>query len=132
MVKKNNEKIINNDEFPPLPPSPTPTDNPTPKGTGQETDSVWNTVRRKKAKSISPTKKRNSSAEIVTYVKTVQSKTVKSPKRPKPASPTDQGSVSFRKLNNDVKIKQEYIGGVDTTKGLAPIFGTTSPSVKND
>ena len=132
MVKKNNEKIINNDEFPPLPPSPTLTDSPTPKGTRQETESVWNTVRRKTAKSISLTKKGNSLAEIVTYVKTVKPKTANSPKRPKPASPTDHGSVSFRKLNNDVKIKQEYIDGVDTTKGLAPIIGTTSPSAKND
>ena len=131
MVKKNNEEIINNDEFPPLPPSPTLTDSPTPKGTRQETESVWNTVRRKTSKSISLTKKGNSLAEIVTYVKTVKPKTANSPKRPKPASPTDHGSVSFRKLNNDVKIKQEYIDGVDTTKLLTPIFGTTSPPAKN-
>ena len=34
--------------------------------------------------------------------------------------------MSKRRHNPSVKIKQEFIDRVDTTKGLAPIFGTTN------
>jgi len=62
----------------------------------------------------------------VPYTRAVKSKTAKSPKRPKPSSPTDHCAASKRKTNPEVTIKQEFIDGVDTTKGIAPIFGSTS------
>ena len=55
MVKKNSKKIINNDDFPPLPVSPTRTKNPTSTGTGQQQDSAWIKVGSKQSKSVSPT-----------------------------------------------------------------------------
>ena len=55
MVKKNREKITNNDDFPPLPPRPPAMEIPTPTDTGQENDSSWTTVRSRKGKVVSPT-----------------------------------------------------------------------------
>ena len=74
---------------------------------------------------------RNSTAKTVPHVKAVQTKTLKSLKRLKPLSPTDHGPVFVRKINNDVKIKQEFIDMVNTTKGLAPIFGSTNVTAKD-
>lgn len=48
MVKKNKKKIINNDDFLPLPPSPTMIKIFTPKSTGQETEIAWTIIRKKK------------------------------------------------------------------------------------
>ena len=126
MVKKNSEKSINNDDFPPLSASPTRTKNPTPNGTGQPKDSAWIKVVSKKSKSVSPTANKKSTVKSPQYKPAVETKTAKSPKRPKPPSPTDHAMVSKRRHNPSVKIKQEFIDRVDTTKGLAPIFGTTN------
>ena len=83
-------------------------------------------------------KRSNSAAQLPSYKKDGKIKTVKSPKRAKPSYPTDYNTVSVRKINHDVKIKkelidrvdiikgstQEFNNRVDTTKGLAPIFGS--------
>ena len=126
MVKKNSQKIINNDEFPPLPTSPSTTDIRTPTGTGQVINPAWSTVQRRKGKSVSPTLQEKQISMTSSYKNAAKSKTVRSPKRPKPSSSTDRGSASKRKPNPSpsVKIKQEFIDRVDTTKGLAPIFGS--------
>ena len=126
MVKKNSQKIINNDDFPPLPTSPSTTDIRIPTGTGQEINTAWSTVQRRKGKSVSPTLQEKQISTTSLYKNAAKSKTVRSPKRPKPSSSTDRGSASKRKPNPSpsVKIKQEFIDRVDTTKGLAPIFGS--------
>ena len=61
MVKKTSKKITNNDDFPPLPSSPTITKIDTPTGTGQEKGSGWNKVQRRKGESVSPTENKNQS-----------------------------------------------------------------------
>ena len=126
MVKNNIKKITNNDDFPPLPASPTTTKISTPRSTGQEQESAWTIVRSRKGKSVSPTAHTNSTAKSLQYKNAVKTKTAKSPKRPKPSSPTDHSTVTKRKPNPAVKIKQEFIDRVDITKGLAPIFGSTN------
>ena len=125
-MKKSSKKIINNDDFPPLPASPTRTKNSTSYGTCQQQDSAWIKVGSKKSKSVSPTADKISTAKSPQYKLAVETKTAKSPKRPKPPSPTDQLTVSKCRHNPSVKIKQEFIDRVDTTKGWAPIFGTTN------
>ena len=49
-------------------------------------------------------------------------KGAKSPKLPNTPSFTAQGTVSARKLNPGVNIKQEFMDGAGIAKGLTPIF----------
>ena len=67
MVKKNRKKIINNDEFTPLPSRPTMTEIPAPISTGQETKSAWTTVCGIKGNFVSPMKRNNSTAQSPSY-----------------------------------------------------------------
>ena len=101
------------------------TEIPTPTGTGEGDDSAWTIVRSRKVKGVSPIVS-YSTVKSGPYTRAVKSMTAKSLKRPIPSSPTDHCSASKRKPNLKVTIKQEFIEGLDTAKGLAPIFGSTS------
>ena len=84
------------------------------------------TVRSRKGNYVSPTKTRKSTVKSTPYTNPVKDKTTKSPKQPKPSSPTDHSMVSMRWLKHEVKIKQEFINRVDYTKWMAPICSSMS------
>ena len=95
----------NDDEFPPLTPSPKTSKSPTPGQESQGDNSAWTTVSGKTKKSPSPKKTGRLPSKSKSYKTALTVKGDRSPKRPKPPPPTPQGTAAVRKLTPGVKIK---------------------------